>query len=391
MNDEKQILCIGKSYIVRKERFSRLCADITIGKRGIRFWFAVDTSQEDSLCVGRADAFVVAFLPMAMRGNYDIACEDPMSERLLYQLNNYLIPTLAFAGGTYHLIHISAACTKKKYLSQGAVGTGFSGGVDSLYTIMRHDVSSEYPLDYIAVFNTGNIEKGFGKHTFWESCKEARYFADEQNLRIVCVDTNFLEVLPEDYSFVYSFRNLSCALALQGLFSVYLLASGYSAARFKLRLNRCSCYDFLTTNCVKTESLAFYLSGAEAERWEKIEMLTEWVPSYHWLHPCTAGIVGQHNCGHCRKCIRDLTILYALGKLERYQAVFDVNEYLQYLPQRIGVVLAEQGSDSYAKTQQLLKERNALIPQASYIYEKQFRRAMRNLKALENGMNGEIL
>lgn len=391
MDVKNRVLWIGKTYIVKVDKFSRLCADIRTDKRGITLWFAVDSSQEEYLCVGRADAFVVALLPMAMRGTYDIVCEDPMSERLLYQLNNYLIPMLASTGIRYHRIHISAVYTKERYSSQGAAGTGFSGGVDCLYTIMRHGVTSEYPLDYIAVFNTGNIEKGFGKEAFWENYKQAVYFANEQKMKAIYVDTNFWEALPEDYSSIYSFRNLSCALALQGLFSVYLLSSAGSAKNFKLKLNRCNRYDLLTINCMMTESISFYLSGTEVERWEKIEALTEWVPSYNWLHPCTAGIVGQPNCGHCRKCIRDLTVLYALGKLERYESVFDIEDYLKHFPERIAFVLARTDSTSCKEIKLLLQEKNISIPKAAYVYERQFSKALQSLKASQENMKRETI
>lgn len=240
MSGEQQVIHIGKTYITRKEGFSRLCADITIDKHRITFWFAVDVSQEDYLCIGRADAFVTALLPAAMRDARDLVCEDPISEKLLYRINNYLVPTLVFAGTLYHRIHIHASCTKERYPGRGTVGTGFSGGVDCLYTIMSHGADSEYPLDYIAVFNTGNIESGFGKDIFWDSCKAAARFAEEQNLQSICVDTNFLEVLPENHMQVYSFRNLACALALQGLFSVYLLSSEGSTATFNINVYNCS-------------------------------------------------------------------------------------------------------------------------------------------------------
>lgn len=384
----KNVLYIGKTYIIRKEKFSYLSADITIDNHGITLWFAVDTLQEDCLSIGRSDAFVMALLPMAMRKNYDIVCEDLISERLMYQLNNYLIPILSLSGDLYSQIRVYGPYTRMLYSGRSAVGTGFSGGVDSLYTIMRHDKESEYPLDYIAVFNTGNIESGFGKKAYWESCKAAARFADEQNLQIICVDTNLYEALPEHYYQIYSFRNIACALALQGLFSIYLLSSEGGMESFRLNLNICSRYDLLTINYASTESLCFYLSGAEKKRWEKIEALTKWPPSYRWMHPCTAGIVTQRNCGHCKKCIRDLTVLYALGQLEKYKKIFDIEDYRKHLSERIAFVLARNDSDSNTETKQLLKERNVFVPKAAYIYAEQFSRAMKNLEASESGETG---
>lgn len=376
------MLRIGKGYIVRKDGMSRLCADITYDDHEITLWFAVNISQEEYLSIGRADAFVMALLPMAMRENYDIVCEDPISERLLYQLNNYLIPTLDFEESCYHLIQINAPFTTKQYSSYGAIGTGFSGGIDSLYTIMRHNSESEYPITHLAIFNCGTLVFKH-RNAFLESCQRARCFGEEQNLQVICVDTNLHMVLLEKYINVYTFRLVACTLALQGLFKMYLISSGPNAAECELDPKYCARYDLLTVNCVSTESLNFYLSGVETTRGKKLEALADWEPSWRWLHPCTRGIVGKTNCGSCKKCICDLTTLYALGKLERYKAVYDINEYLSHLPQRIGFVLAKQGSHSYTETQRLLKERNVPVSSAAYIYEKQFRRAIQYQEALK--------
>ena len=148
------MLHIGKSYIIREGRVSRLCADLTIGDRRTTLWFGVDSAQEEWLALGRADAFVMALLPSAMRGGHEIVCEDPMSERLHHQLIDGLIPALSFAGEPYRLIKIVAPLTTEQVPNQGAVGTGFSGGVDSLYTIMKHGADSEFPLTYIAIFQS---------------------------------------------------------------------------------------------------------------------------------------------------------------------------------------------------------------------------------------------
>lgn len=380
------MLRIGKTYIVRADGTSRLCADLTIGNRQTTLWFGVESGQEEWLAPGRSDAFVVALLPSAMRGGHEIVCEAPMSERLHYQLTNDLIPALAFAGELYHIIKISAPLTAEKLPNQGAVGTGFTGGVDSLYTIMRHGEDCEYPLTHLAVFNPGYMES---KETFWRLFHRAEAFGAEQGLQALFVDTNFGDILPEIYSDVCTFRNLACALALGRLFSIYLLSSGPDGSKLDLDLStrRCSRYDLLAAACISTKNMPFYLSGAETTRVGKLAALTRWEPSRRWLNPCTGNIGQTMNCGHCRKCIQDMTILYGLGELENYGAVYDTVDFLRNLPKRIGFVLAKQmrGSNSGDQTLQLLEERQVPIPPAAYIYEKQFRLAMRNLKTSQKG------
>lgn len=251
--------------------------------------------------------------------------------------------------------------------------------MDRLYTIMRHGVSSEFPLTHIVVFNTGNIEDRAGLFGLY---RKAEIFGKEQKLESLFVDTNFREVLPEFYDSVYTFRNLACVLALQKLFAVYLLSSGPEASKMELNLLRCARYDLLTINCASTESTAFYLSGVETTRVRKLTALTRWEPSRQWLYSCTSAVGEKRNCGRCKKCIRDMTVLYALGELEQYQEVYDTEEYLRYLPERLGFILASSPrSHSGNQIKQLLKERNIQIPLAAHIYARQFNQAMQNLRA----------
>lgn len=380
------MLNIGKSYIVRMNGTSRLCADLTIDNRRATLWFGVDNAHEEWLALGRADAFVMALLPSAMRGGHEIVCEDPMSERLHYQLINGLIPTLAFAGELYHPIKITASLTAEKTPSQGAVGTGFSGGVDCLYTIMCHEAFIEYRLTHLVVFNIGSPRRS--RSTLQKIFRRAQSFGAEHDLQAAFVDTNFKDILPEYIVGVSSFRNLACALALQRLFAIYLLSSGPKASRLDLNLSvrRSARYDLLTVNCVSTESLAFYLSGAETTRSGKLTALTQWEPSRRWLNPCFIAEGESCNCGRCKKCIRDLTVLYALGQLDQYSAVFDIEDYLQHLPERIGYVLAnDNGHNVGHQVVQLLKEREVSIPQTAYMYEKIFRLArQRNAEIMQD-------
>lgn len=374
------MLTIGKPYLAHADGQIRLCAEIGINGKGTTLWFGVDEAQGEYLCAERSDAFVMALLPAAMRGGHEMIAECPMSQRLHYQLENYLIPSLCSAGDLYKPVKITAPVTAERVCSKGGVGTGFSGGVDSLYSIMTHGKESDYPLTHIAVFNVGVFEGPGFRESFRKSCRNARVFAEQLGIDMVGLDSNISQVLPERFLDVYSFRNLAGAMALQGLYSCYLLSSGHDFANFKFDLRNTATYDLLTVHCAQTESLAIYLSGAQVKRTEKLEELSEWEPAHRWLHPCFNGNVGGKNCGHCKKCARDTTTLYALGTLDRFEAVFDVAAYKKAIPQRIGFVLANKGEHLYDETLELLQKRGVDIPPAAYVYEKQFRRALKNLE-----------
>lgn len=379
------MICIGKSYIVHVGGMSRLCSDITVVRPGEviqkvkrTLWFAIDIVHEDCLCVGRSDAFVFLLLAYAMRYRHDIVCEDEMSERLHYSCSS-LILTLSATGMPYNKISIKAPLTSVPYPNSNAVGTGFSGGIDCLYTIMNH-LNDEYPLTHIAVFNSVAFQK-YGpevyRDIFGKTCVKAQAFAREFNLDTVFCDTNFYEVLNEEFTNeIFTFRIIACVLALQGLFSMYLVSSDRAAREFELLFDNCASFDLLTVGHSSTESLRFYLTGTEVTRSERLIALSDWKPSRKWLHPCyNHNIVGERNCGCCKKCKEAETILYALGKLDEYASVFDVEEYKENFPKYLAYIMANSNDSRAREVLNVIRDMNVSVPAESYVYEKIFRRA----------------
>ena len=287
------MLHIGKSYIVQVDGTSRLCADLMIKDRRTTLWFGVDSDQEEYLALGRADPFVMALLPAAMRGGHEVVCEDPVSERLHYQLCCRVIPTLAYAGDLYHVMPITAPLTAVPYPNQGAVGTGFSGGVDSLYTIMCHGPGSDYPLTHLMVFDICGLLSEHGSENHAEFYCQAKRFAAEQGLKTVFLRTNLEETLSnaETRLEVCTFRNLARVLSVQGLFSTYLLSTEHDASQFSFNMQDCRYYDPFLVPCASTENLAFYPSGTQFKRHDKLKLLQEWEPASRWL---PAGFSGRN-------------------------------------------------------------------------------------------------
>ena len=321
MNTDKGTLKIGKTWIEHAEGQARLCSHIRINGREEVIWYGVNSEQEKYLIRDRSDPFVMLLLPTAMRGSLTMTSEDPMSERLHYQLQDLLMPALCSKGDRYHYVNIFTPLTNEPVSSEGAVVTGFSGGVDSLYTIFTHGKDSLLPVTHLTVFNSGVYEGRNYRRNFQRFSENCRRFADELGLKTIFVDSNVYEALPEEYISVVSYRLLSFALAIQPLASVYLLSSGYQAELFHISSERAAYNDLLTVSCAGTESLRIYLPGAETTRIGKLEAISSWDPSFRWLSSCIWTDSGKKNCGHCKKCMWDLAALYAMGRLENYSPV----------------------------------------------------------------------
>ena len=57
---------------------------------------------------------------------------------------------------------------------------------------------------------------------------------------------------------------------------------------------------------------------------QKLKIVADYAPSYKYLNVC---LKDGNNCGRFEKCARTMTGLDALGKLDYYREVFDVDYY----------------------------------------------------------------
>lgn len=376
------MLSIGQVYIQKMDHQVRLCADLSLNGRGITLWYGVDPSQEEYLCSDRSDAFVMALLPTAMRGGYDIQCITPISHRLKYQLEQFLIPTLSAAGSLYHTIQIHGPTDHRPVKSRNGAGLGFSGGVDCMYSLMTHGKESTYPVTHLCVFNVGAFDGPAAQTSFQNACINTAKFAQEYGLQIVALDSNIRDVLPERFLDICTFRIISGAMALQGLLSKYFLASGFDTGTFSINFRVVGTFDPLIIPCSQTESLSVYLSGSEVKRHEKLQAMLDWEPAQKWVHPCFHTGIGRNNCSRCHKCVRDMVTLYSFGRLEDFRSVFDIDTFCRELPLRIGFLMANLEDSLTDDTISLLKNSGKPIPPSAYVYAKQFLKAKEKSKIL---------
>ena len=302
-------LTIGKPYIEYIKDKVRICAELKIEeKKTFIAWYEIGAEYGEYVCTERTDAFVVNVLLYAMEHSLDIECEQVMSEKLYYQLNEYLIPCISKNISKYNRISIIATLSNEKLESRGAVGASLSGGVDSFYTLSKHMDRKEksYEITHLTFFNAGASGSYGGddaRKRYFERIDWIKNVADCVKKEFLCVDTNMNEFLMQDHRSTHTFRTLSIPLVLQKLFSKYYFATGYPLPHFEFCPIDTADYDLLNVFCFGTETLSFYASGAEATRMDKLYEITKLEITGKYLNVCVSESV---NCGKCEKCQRTM-------------------------------------------------------------------------------------
>jgi hypothetical protein len=368
-----KVLEIRQPYIKRIGNKSRLCSDISWGDRSRTLWFEVEREYEECLCTERIDSFVVALLPYAMIENLNIHSDGYVSEKLLYQLKTILLPSLSANIAEFHSIDIDAKHDGTVLESKNAVGTALSCGVDSFYTVLKHlDTDLEgFRLTHLTYFNIMNSAIWQGREDSSREFSNARInyvkpAAEKLGLKLVTVDSSLDKFYNNlNYLATYAFRFCGTVLALQKLFGKYYWSSGHPFSQFNLTIDDITYFDLLSVQCVSNENITFYSTGSEITRLEKTEYISDFAVPRKCLNVCW---VNLNNCNTCDKCRRTMLGLYALGKLDLYGAVFDVNYFYQNRDEYLGHMLFEVFREKrnhqgfYNEIYQCLIQRDIKIP-----------------------------
>lgn len=323
-------ITIHEPYLVTEKGFTRVIAKIDVEDEKREVWFQVDEQYEKYLCYERSDAFLVGLLNWAMRERCDFLCEAPVTEELLYQLREYLIPavTKASTNGILYAPKITASTTNKLLPNAGAVGTGISCGIDSLHVVAKH-METEYKnlqLTHLVINNVGSFGKNINKKV-WQM-ENANSFCKEYGFNLIKTDSNFADAFPQKHTLTHTYSSTFSILMLQKLWEVYYYASsGYPLENFKIKNNECNTpdqYEIFALSNFSLRNLKIFSEGCTLTRFEKTKNLINFEPAQKYLNVC---IPENKNCGKCGKCRRTLLALDALNAIDNFTKVFDVQYY----------------------------------------------------------------
>ncbi len=339
-------------------------------------WYAVEPEYGRYLCDEVADAFVVPMILPATRSGQDILVDAPMSEKLLYNLQNSVLFAANNSTPYFKPYSPKPLCTCPKiicdhpiisnYNGRG-VGTGCSLGVDSFMVILQHylepNCPPSYKLTHLTFFNVGAMGSDASEAvtaSFKRDGAKIRSFADKIGLPVVFGDSNVHGFYPErDFNWSHTYRNMGMVLALQKLFGKYLYASGYDLLSFGFDHHDSAQYEPFLLPHLSTECTELVSANAAMKRSDKVKAIANNKVVQENLYVCLreqsvndGRIDSVHiaerewkNCGCCMKCKRTMLQLDILGLLPQYAAIFNMSEWEKQKETYIGMVLAYRKDD----------------------------------------------
>lgn len=329
-------------------------------------WFDVDANHGHFLAQ-TCDAAVAALLPAAMDAGRDLGVQGPMSERLLWNLRNTVIPVVRRQLPFLRPIRvIPEGETTHGAPSGTAILTGFSCGVDSFSALQDHLLESEIPeadrVTHLLFSHVGH--HGYGKEVderAEERWRLIRGASQDVGLPLLRVHSN----TPKFYSSRYNarlnwmatmtVRNAAVPLLLQNGVRRFLQASTHDWRGVRVEESTdMTLADPILLPALGTERTELCSVGTEYTRVEKTRRISSLPLARRHLDVCI--MEGHTNCSKCEKCLRTLITLDLLGVLEEFADRFDLTVYRRHKSSFLARVLAERRNPLHLEIQDLIRE-----------------------------------
>ncbi|MFX1536582.1 MAG: hypothetical protein ACFFDI_20390 [Promethearchaeota archaeon] len=320
-------------------------------------WYSMPKKFSQYVTTEKLDGFLVGVLLLAMRLGEDIEVKGAVSEKLYFNLvNSYMsIIQLIMPALTKVNLNPQYLDDGKTAKCEGAVGTGFSAGVDSFCTIYDHYFNAAPPAYKITHFVFLNV----GSNDEWDSERgrkifNARYallkgYPSELGLEFIKIDSNLSDILKWNFEQTFVPRNISAILMLQKLFAKYYLSSSYKYEDCVIKPNyEIGLIDPIAVHLLSTETLECISTGSQYSRVEKTRRMAKVPGANRWLNVCASPSLDGKNCSTCYKCLRTLFTLEILGILEDFAQVFSLDKWHRVKNQYMMRVLGDK-KDRYIK------------------------------------------
>lgn len=266
-----------------------------------------------------SDLFLVSTLIPAMKLGQDLHLAGGISNKLY---NN--LPEIQDILSTWYpelkkiKVIVPVTASERDNIMYKKVACFFSGGVDSFYTLLKHN-SEISTIIYVRGFDVNLHEKDY----LDMMSTRVRKMAGELGKELIEVETNIHEFGDQyvDWSHQYHGSALaSVANLLSDQISKIYIPSSYTYKDlFPWGTHP------LLDRLWATDGIEIVHDGCEASRVAKIQAIISNPCVIDHLRVCIDRTKGLYNCGECEKCIRTMISLHALGVLSKCKTFGELN------------------------------------------------------------------
>lgn len=288
---------------IRREARRLSCV---VESRGERAELFLEFPQGDPPNFSTGGNWIVPALLLAcMKQGKPLEMQVPISPVLLRNLETIQDIYRTWIPG-YRNVQVIAP-VREQPQGQNRTGLLFSGGVDSFYSLLKHQ---ECVSDLIVLHGfefPWNEEREFQEHL-----NSVRAVAVEFNKRVIIVHTNVREILVRytHWDFSHGAALAAVGLSLESEIFKCLIASTCSYDQ----LHPWGSHPLLDPLWF-TATLQFLHDGCSARRVDKLQAIADNKVAMKNLRACDNwGSSG--NCGQCEKCLRTMVGLHVIGRLQ---------------------------------------------------------------------------
>ena len=324
-----------------KNNFSRVAATIiweNCARPEQEIYFETTTEFADGLSCNPNAFLVASTMPAFYGGEERIAIDADICPELYEGIETALGWVNCWYKHKRQPLRLEV--NKKAHLPKIAqvkcAGFFFSGGIDSLSVLRANRLN--FSLDHPRSIQDGLIIHGIEEHTVKDPEKQLEDFRRHLNALSAIADDAQINLIPV-YTNVRSLNNsvkfwqyYFCSAALASVahaFSNRLDEITIASSEQIKDVEPYGSNPILDPN-YSSSNLRVRHGSILMSRLEKTKLVADWDVALNQMKPCTRNLHGKLNCGRCEKCIRTMTTLVALGKLEKSMA-FPCNDVNQEL------------------------------------------------------------
>lgn len=200
---------------------------------------------------------------------------------------------------------------QRKFDDEKAI-SAFSGGVDAMFTALRHAKSLprnvSYPLKSTLMVHGFDIDV-YNKDGFEQLAKRVKPLLDDLNLELRVIRTNSRELKLQDWQDSFALELAGCLHMCSDEFQFGLIGSSepYDALVLPWGSNP------VTDNLISGNLFSIIHDGAGFSRTDKVAEIRRFPLACQTLKVCWAGMDQSGNCGKCEKCVRTQMNFLAAG------------------------------------------------------------------------------